>query len=131
MHNIEVTNDFDDEPRFNSVFSRNSLARIKDGAYVINIDDKNSKRKHWVSLLINKNIAIYSDSLELNLYQKYQTKWKVNQLLTIYLEYKIMNLLFCVFYGITFIEYMLVVKTLLDYTNLFSPNDHKRNDKIT
>ena len=131
MHNIEVTNDFDDEPRFNSVFSRNSLARIKDGAYVINIDDKNSKRKHWVSLFINKNIAIYSDSLELNLYQKYQTKWKVNQLLTIYLEYKIMNLLFCVFYGITFIEYMLVVKTLLDYTNLFSPNDHKRNDKIT
>ena len=74
MHNIEVTNDFDDEPRFNSVFSRNSLARIKDGAYVINIDDKNSKRKHWVSLFINKNIAIYSDSLELNLYQKYQTK---------------------------------------------------------
>ena len=131
MHNIEVTNDFDDEPRFNSVFSRNSLARIKDGAYVINIDDKNSKRKHWVSLFINKNIAIYSDSLELNLYQKYQTKWKVNQLLTIYLEYKIMNLLFCVFYGITFIEYMLVVKILLDYTNLFSPNDHKRNDKIT
>ena len=74
MHNIEVTNDFDDEPRFNSVFSRNSLARIKDGAYAINVDDKNSKRKHWVSLFINKNIAIYSDSLELNLYQKYQAK---------------------------------------------------------
>ena len=25
---------------------------------------------------------------------------------------------------------MLVVKTLLDYTNLFSPNDNKKNDKI-
>ena len=37
----------------------------------------------------------------------------------------------CKFYCITFIEYMLAEKTLLDYTNLFSPNDYKRNDKIT
>ena len=36
----------------------------------------------------------------------------------------------CKFYCITFIEYMLAEKTLLDYTNLFSPNDYKRNDKI-
>ena len=27
-----------------------------------------------------------------------------------------------------FIEYMLAGKTLLDYTNLFSPNDYKKND---
>ena len=32
----------------------------------------------------------------------------------------------CGFYCITFIEYMLVGKTLLDYSNLFSPNDYKR-----
>ena len=36
----------------------------------------------------------------------------------------------CVFYCITFIEYMLVGKTLLDYINLFSRNDNKKNDKI-
>ena len=36
----------------------------------------------------------------------------------------------CGFYCIAFIEYMLAGKTLLDYTNLFSPNDYKRNDKI-
>ena len=34
------------------------------------------------------------------------------------------------FYCIAFIEYMLAGKTLLDYTNLFSPNDYNRNDKI-
>ena len=33
------------------------------------------------------------------------------------------------FYCITFIEYMLSGKTLLDYTNLFYPNDYKKNDK--
>ena len=36
----------------------------------------------------------------------------------------------CGFYCIAFIEYMLSEKTLLDYTNLFSPNEHKKNDII-
>ena len=36
----------------------------------------------------------------------------------------------CGFYCIAFIEYMLAGKTLLDYTNLFSPNDYKKNDII-
>ena len=36
----------------------------------------------------------------------------------------------CVFYCITFIEYMLAGKTLLDHTNLFSPNDYKKNSKV-
>ena len=35
----------------------------------------------------------------------------------------------CGFYGITFIEYMIIGKTLLDYTHLFSPNDYKRTAK--
>ena len=34
------------------------------------------------------------------------------------------------FYCIAFIEYMLARKNLLDYTNLFSPHDYKKNDKI-
>ena len=34
------------------------------------------------------------------------------------------------FYCITFIEYMLAGKPLFDYTNLFSPNDYTKNDKI-
>ena len=29
-----------------------------------------------------------------------------------------------------FVEYLLAGKPLLDYTNLFSPNDYKKNDKI-
>ena len=36
----------------------------------------------------------------------------------------------CGFYCIAFIEYILAGKTLLDYTNLFSPNDYKKNEKI-
>ena len=46
----------------NGAFSRNNLPRIKDGTYVINLDDKNSKRTNWVSLLIEQNAALYFDS---------------------------------------------------------------------
>ena len=34
----------------------------------------------------------------------------------------------CGFYCITFIEHILAGNTLLHYTNLFSPNDYKKND---
>ena len=35
----------------------------------------------------------------------------------------------CGFYCIVFVEYMLTGKPLLDYTNLFSLNDYKKNEK--
>ena len=62
LNNIEITNCFNNEPRFNGVSLRNSLAKIKDGAYVINLDDKDSKETHCVLLFINKNIAVHFDS---------------------------------------------------------------------
>ena len=34
------------------------------------------------------------------------------------------------FFCIVFMEYMLAGKILLNYANLFSPNDYKKNDKI-
>ena len=36
----------------------------------------------------------------------------------------------CRYFCIEFTNYMLKGKTLLDYTNLFSPNDFKKNDQI-
>ena len=40
LNNIKITNYFNGEPRVNGVFSRNNLPRIKDTAYVINLDHK-------------------------------------------------------------------------------------------
>ena len=36
----------------------------------------------------------------------------------------------CGYFCIEFINYMLKGKTLLDYTNLFSPNNFKKNDQV-
>ena len=36
----------------------------------------------------------------------------------------------CEYFCVGFIDFMLKSKSLLDYTNLFSPNDYQKNDKI-
>ena len=43
-------------------FSGDSLPRIKDRVYVINLDDKQRKGTHWLSLFIDKNTAVYFNS---------------------------------------------------------------------
>ena len=37
----------------------------------------------------------------------------------------------CGYFCIEFINYMLKGKALFVYTNLFSPNDFKKNDRVT
>ena len=61
LHPLNDTNYFKCKARFNGVFARFDLLRIKDGAYAINLVDKNSKGTHWVSLFI-QNLAVYFDS---------------------------------------------------------------------
>ena len=65
LNNVKITNYFNYESRFNGVFSRNNLPRIKDGAYIIKLDDKNSKGTHWISLFIDRNAAVYFESFEI------------------------------------------------------------------
>ena len=64
---INITFYFNYEPRFNGAFLRNNLSRIRDGVYVINLDDKKSKGKHWVSLFTDWNTLIL---LEFNIFLK-------------------------------------------------------------
>ena len=47
-----ITTYFDYKPRLNGVYSRDNLPRINDKVYAINLDDKQSKKAHWVSLLV-------------------------------------------------------------------------------
>ena len=39
LTNFEIQTYYQNEPRFNAVYSRNNLPKIKDGAYVINLDE--------------------------------------------------------------------------------------------
>ena len=44
---------------FNDAFSRDNLPRIKDGAYVIDLDGKQSKCFHWFSLFFDTNMSVF------------------------------------------------------------------------
>ena len=47
---------YQNEPRFNDVYSRNNLPKkIKDGAYVINLDKYADIGTHWIALFCRKN----------------------------------------------------------------------------
>ena len=43
------------EPKLNGVLSRNILPKIKDGTYVISLDEYKSIEIHWIPLHVNGN----------------------------------------------------------------------------
>ena len=58
-------------PRFNGVYSRDNLPeKIKDGAYVINLDEYSDIGNHWVALYVNTKTVTYFDSFGLSTFQK-------------------------------------------------------------
>ena len=62
LSNIVIIKYFNYKSRFNGVFSRDNIPRIKDGAYVINLDHKQSKGTYWVLLFIDGIASAYFDS---------------------------------------------------------------------
>ena len=50
------------EPKFNGVYLTNKLPKIKDGAYIINLDEYESIGTYWMALYVNGNNVIYFDS---------------------------------------------------------------------
>ena len=60
LTNFEVGKYYQNEPRFNGVFSRNNLPKkIKDEEYVINVDEYADIGTHWVALLCNRNENLF------------------------------------------------------------------------
>ena len=62
LTNVEIQKYYQNEHNFNGVYSRNNLLKIKDGVYVINLDDYKSIQSHWIVLYVNDNNVIYFDS---------------------------------------------------------------------
>ena len=141
MTNIEISEYYKNEPRFNGVYSRNNLRnKIKKGAYVINLHEYKNTGTRWVSLFVKTNEVIYFHSFGVEHIPKEISKFidttKSSSLeRNIKIKANIFRIqaydsIMCGYFCIEFFNYMLKAKTLLDYTNLFSPNDFKKNDQI-
>ena len=63
LTNFEIQAYYQNEPRFNGVYSRDNLPdKIKDGAYVVNLDEYSDIGTHWIALYVNNRIVTYFDS---------------------------------------------------------------------
>ena len=117
---------YQNEPRVNGVYSRDNLSKIKDGAYVVNLDEYSDIGTHWVALYVTyfdyfgvehipKEIRTFIDNknIKRNIFriQEYDS-------------------IMCWYFRIGFIDFMHAGKTVAEFTNLFSPNNFKRNDDI-
>ena len=123
LTNFEIQKYYENELRFNGAYSINNLPKqIKDGAYVINIDEYKDTGTHWVALCCKNNEIVYFDSFGVEHIPEEIKKFIGNK--------NIKTNIYCGYFCIGFIDFMFAGKTLVDYTNMFSPYDFNKNDSI-
>ena len=127
MTNIEIQKYYQNKPRFNGVYCRdNLLDKIKDGAYVIKVDEYADVRTHWIPLLALNNDITYFDSVGVEHIAKEVKKFIGNKnMKTSMFRIQKYDSIMCGYFCIGFMEVMFPGKTLIDYTSLFSPYDFK------
>ena len=62
LTNFEIQKYYQNKPKFSGIYSRNNLLKIRDGAYVINLDEFKSIQTHWIALYVNGDNVTYFDS---------------------------------------------------------------------
>ena len=141
LTNFEIQEYYQNDPRFNGVFSRDNLPNIiKNGAYVINLDEYYDIGTHWVALYVNNKILTYFDSFGVEHIPKEimkfinRTSFRLGshhkKITTNIYRIQAYDSIMCGYFCIGFINFMFNGKSLTDYTNLFSPNDFNKNDDI-
>ena len=63
LTNFEIQRYYQNERRFNGVYSRDNLPdKIKDGTHAINLDEYSNIGTHWIALYLNTKTVTYFDS---------------------------------------------------------------------
>ena len=148
LTNFEIQGYYQNEPRFNGVFSRDNLPNtIKNGAsetssakrggraYVINLDEYRDIGTHWVALYVNNKTATYFDSFGVEHIPKEILKFigsssNNKNIITHIYRIQAYDSIMCGYFCIGFINFMFNGNSLTDYTSLFSPNDLKKKKAI-
>ena len=135
LANFEIQK-YKNEPRFNGIFSRNNLPKkIKEGAYMINLDERSDVGTHWIALFYKKYEIVYFDSFGVE-YIPEEIKEFIKEfpgnknIKTNIFRVQEDNSITCGYFCIGVIDFMLAGKKLTDYTNLFSPHGLKKNDNM-
>ena len=115
-----------DKPKFNNVHSRNNLSKIKDGAYIINLDEYKSIGTHWTTLYVNDGNVTYFDNFGVKYILGKIKQFINNQNFTENIfRIQAYNSIMCRYFCTGFFNLVLKGNSLL-----FSSNEYEKNDKI-
>ena len=100
--------------------------------FILDLDEYFDIGTHWVALYMknNNNSVIYFDSFGVEHIPKEIKAFINNKNITNIFRIQAYDSIMCGYFCIGFIDFMLAGKTLTEYTNLFSPNNFKKNDDI-
>ena len=132
LTNFEIQKYYQNEPKFNGAYSRDNLPdKIKDETYVINLHKYSDIRTRWITLYALNNNVTYFDSFGAENIPK-EIKIFIDKSIVVTNIFRIQayDSIMCGYFCIGFIDFMLAGKTLTEFTNLFSPNNFKKNDDI-
>ena len=109
----------------------NLSAKIKDRVYIINLDEYSDIGTHQFAFYVSNNDVTYFDSFGVEDIPK-QIKISISNknIKTNIFRIQAYDSILCGYSCIGFINFMLAGKTLTGFTNLFSPNNFKKNDDI-
>ena len=128
---FEIQKYYQNDPKFNDAYSRNDLPKTKDGAYILNLCEYKSIATHWIALHINTKKVTYFDRFEVEHIPEEIKKFIGNKnIITKSYRIQAYDSIMCGYFCIGFIDFMLKGKSLLDYANLFSPNDYEKMIKL-
>ena len=115
LANFEIQKYYHNEPKLNG------------WAFVINIDESRLIATHLIVLYVSGNNIIYFDSFGDKHIPKEIEKFIGNKnIITNIHGIEAYNSIMCRYFFIGFIDFILKGKTLLHYTNLFSPNEYEK-----
>ena len=118
LTNFEIQAYYQNERGFIGVYSSDKLPdKIKDGAYVINLNEYFDIRTHWIALYVNNKTVTYFDSFGIEHIPK-GIKTFTNNKNIIANIYRIQNYdsIMCGYFCTGFIDYMFMGKSLTDHT---------------
>ena len=127
LTNFEIQKYYQNELKFSGVYSRDNLPKIKDGAYVIDLDEYSDIGTHWIAMYVLNNVVSYFESFGVEHIPKEIKAFISNKnIKTNIFRIQAYDSIMCGYFCIGFIGFMLAGKTLTDLRNLFSPNNFKK-----
>ena len=104
---------------------------IKDGPYVINLDEYADVGTHLIALFCNRSEINYFDSFGVEHVPEEIKEFVGNKIIKANIfRVQANNSVMCGYFCIGFIDFMLAGKKLTNFTSLFSSYDFKVNDDI-